>query len=108
MRYDEAPLPHQMKDEDKWFTFTKSQLVKLVIVLIIPAMIWKIMMNWGYGIIGGIIFFTVLIVTGFLIKIPVPDSMYLFGSGKPMYVSIILSIRNKMRKVKKLYSKNIE
>lgn len=108
MRWDQAEVPHQLKDEDKWFTFTKPELFKFLGVMFIPTVLFKILSNLGHWVVGAVIFGIIALVSMILIKGHVPEENYLFGSGKPLYAFFFFWLKGKFSKKREVYSRCVE
>ncbi|MCR5837025.1 MAG: hypothetical protein K6G88_11010 [Lachnospiraceae bacterium] len=106
LRFDEAEVPHQMKDEDIWFRFfTKSQLMALAPVVGIDFVLIKITAAFKILPVGVTIAFVFSLAALVLVMIKIPENMYLYGIGKPLYVPIAQWLLRKVGK-KKIYTKN--
>lgn len=106
MRFDQTKLPHQMKDEDKWFHLTKTQLIKMVIVTVIAALIVKAAIALNITIVGIALAIIIEIVALFVVVVTIPDTMYLYGTDRPVYVPVLFFIRKKLKKTTKIYVGN--
>lgn len=104
--YDEAPMPHQPKDEDLWFKFfTKTQLKILIPLIIICSLIFYFFYKIGLATIGLVIGLIVLLLIGSLVMIPIPENQYLLGTGKPFLYPILFMIIKRKKKYKKIYTR---
>ena len=103
--------PSGLKDEDKFFRFfTKTELVFMIIVIMPSLMFCRSAFASGDKVAIFFAFlFTFLLCGGMLVllKVKVPEKMYLMGSGRPLYILIARFIRKKMQP-RVLYIKNTE
>lgn len=106
LNYDEAEVPHQMKDEDLWFRFfTKSQLVILVPIIVILFLITRFFLSKGLLLIGIVIDVIVGLIAGIVVMVEVPEEQYLYGTGNPLYKPLLATFMRKFNVCRKLYTK---
>ena len=104
LKYDEAETPHQLKDEDRWFKFfSKKQLIVVIPVAIVILIIMYLAIKNNH-LVGGIIISAIvaILVIG-PIKFPMPQDMYLFGGGEPIYRFILCKILYYINRSKRIY-----
>ena len=106
MRFDQTKLPHQMKDEDKWFHLTKSQLLRMIIVTVVAALIVKAAIALNITIVGVALAIIIEVVALIVVVATVPESMYLYGTDRPAYVPVLFFLRKKIKKSAKIYVGN--
>jgi len=107
------PTPGQLKDEDTYFKiFTKRELAQFVIMLIPSAIAIKI--AYDAVVLKAVFVFLAAFTTSFLcggmlliMKVKLPDKMYLLGNGVSIDYFLIRTIRRKVKK-SHVYIKNKE
>ena len=109
LRYDEAETPHQLKDEDRWFKFFSKKQLKVVVPVVIVVLIIMSLAIKSNHVVQGIIISAIIVV---LVIGPVmffmPQDMYLFGGGKPLYHFLICKILNIVNHSKRIYSRGAD
>ena len=107
MRFDETATPHQMKDEDKWFGFTKKQIGQILVLLTIHIAIWFVARTFNASVFGNIMLGIYALVAVVLIKLPIPEDMYLYGADKPLFLWVFIYVRRRIRKTGIKYSNTV-
>ena len=102
-------LPNQLVDEDKWFKiFTKKQLAFVGVGGGLCFVVMRVAMDLGMFKEGLTISIVIAIVSLFLALYKIPDSYYLYGSGKNVYSIIAALIIRKSPKNRVIYCKNYD
>lgn len=105
IKYNEGEMPNQFEDEDLWFKFfKKKQLVILVPALFISLFIVKQFYAAGHMGIGVLLASVIMLTVFVLTMIPVTETMYLYGVGRPLIVILVFIILHKMNPRKKIYT----
>ena len=107
MGYGNHKVPDPLQDEDKWFGATKPQLIVVAVVVVIVLFILKITFELSILLVGVFLSVSILIFSGALILLEIPDDKYLLGSGTKVWKVIFRITVKKTPAKKKLYTKNL-
>lgn len=106
MAFGKYEIPAEYKDEDRWWKFTKRQLVYVGLAAGLDYLFFCLLSP--FGLIFPIILIDVFI-TLFLLAIaliPMPSSMYLYGGGMMLETILLRLILRRMNRV--IYTKNYD
>lgn len=99
-------IPTEYKDEDRWWKFTKRQLVYLAMGLAIDYVTFRILSPFGLITIWILLAVPISIFFLVIAMVPIPNSQYLHGGGMMLEAVILRIIMRKFKRV--LYVKNYD
>lgn len=99
-------IPAEYKDEDRWWKFTKRQLVYVIIGLMIDYFFFKIFQPMGLSVVWIFLDVVVSLFFGIIAMVPIPQSRYLHGGGMMLEAVILRMLMRKFNRV--LYTKNYD
>jgi hypothetical protein len=99
-------IPAEYKDEDRWWKFTKRQLVYVIIGLMIDYFFFKIFQPMGLSVVWIFLDVVVSLFFGIIAMVPIPQSSYLHGGGMMLEAVILRMLMRKFNRV--LYTKNYD
>ena len=100
------PNTAEYKDEDRWWKFTKRQLVYVIIGLMIDYFFFKIFQPMGLSVVWILLDVVVSLFFGIIAMVPIPQSSYLHGGGMMLEAVILRMLMRKFNRV--LYTKNYD
>ena len=103
LRYDEAETPHQLKDEDRWFKyFSKKQLIIVLPTVLIIIFVMYAAIKFDHPVSGVVFSALIALVIIGPIMFPMPQDMYLFGGGRPIFKFILCKIISGVKRSKRI------
>lgn len=99
-------IPAEYKDEDKWWKFTKRQIVYIAIALAIDWLMYKIFQPMGLTVVWLVIDAIVSVLFLLIAMVQIPTSQYLYGGGMMLEAVVLRVIMRKFHRV--LYTKNYD
>lgn len=99
-------IPAEYKDEDRWWKFTKRQLVYVAIGLALDYFFFKMLSPLGLDIVWIPIDVVISLVIGCIALIPIPKTSYLHGGGMMLEAVILRIIMRRFSRI--LYTKNYD
>ena len=108
MGYGDHKVPTPLKDEDKWYKFTKRQWAIVLPAVVLAIIILRVTKGLNILPVGVALVIVMGILAWCLAFWELPPEKYLFGSGEKMEKLAFRLWKKKLPKNRKIYTKNYE
>lgn len=107
MAYAEHKVPAPLKDEDKWFGFTKRQWIIMAPAIGVVVFIVKATKSLHILPVGISLSVIILLMGAVMAFLELPPDKYIYGSGVKMERILLRYVKKRLPKYKVIYTKNL-